>query len=116
MPPDLGTEPELSNRIAHWKLDAAKAKGLTISMTFDCARKEVAAKDIDKAKDLTDTERKMLAKWLKPNKLVLVGGDFEKVADAAIKGATKPNEVAKAAYDYTVTTMKYDKPADKPGR
>ena len=46
---------------------------------------------------------------------MLVGGDFEKIADAAVKDAKKPNEIAKAAYDYTVSTMKYDKPADKVG-
>ena len=113
--PEIAVEKELGNKIAHWKIDAAAAKGLSVTMTFDCVRKEVSAKDIDKARELTADEKTALAPWLKANKLVLVGGDFEKVADAAVKGATKPGEIAKAAYDYTVDTMKYDKPKDKPG-
>ncbi|HLX64032.1 MAG TPA: transglutaminase-like domain-containing protein [Planctomycetota bacterium] len=113
--PDIGLEPELNNRIAHWKFNAAQAKGKSVTMIFDCVRKEISAKDLDKARDLTGDEKKLLDKWLQANNLVLVGGDFVKVADAATKGATKPNEIAKAAYDYTITNMKYDKPADKPG-
>src|SRR5207253_11190175 len=37
------------------------------------------------------------------------------LADSATKGAKSPNEIARAAYDFTVSTMKYDKPKDKPG-
>lgn len=113
--PDIAVEPELNNKMAHWKIDAAKAKGFAVTMTFNCVRKEVAAVNIDKARELTPEEKAALSKWLRANRLVLVGGDFAQVADAAVKGAAKPNEIAKAAYDYTVASMKYDKPKDKLG-
>ncbi len=113
--PDIAIEPELNNKIAHWKIDAAQAKGLSVTMSFDCVRKEVAATNVDKARELSADERAAQSKWLRANKLVLVGGDFVQVAEAATKGAAKPNEIAKAAYDYTVSTMKYDKPKDKLG-
>src|SRR5437016_6477761 len=50
--PDIGLEPELNNRIAHWKFDATQAKGKSVTMSFDCVRKEISAKDLDKARDL----------------------------------------------------------------
>lgn len=113
--PDVAVEPVMNNKMAHWKLDAAKAKGLSVTMSFDCLRKEVAAQNIATAGELTDAEKNEMKIWLAPNKLVKVGGDFTKIADEAAKGATKPADIAKNAYDYTVSTMKYDKPKDKLG-
>ena len=77
----------------HWLL--VSPKGLSVTMSFDCARKEIAATNLDSAKDLSADEKTALTQWLKPNKLVLVGGDFDKVAEAAVKGAARPNEIAK---------------------
>jgi transglutaminase-like putative cysteine protease len=111
----IGDEPTENNRMAYWKFDAAKAKGLTVTLTFDCTRTEAAAGDLSKAREITPDEKAKLEQYLKPNKLVLVGGDFVAVADSATKGAKTPNEIAKSAYDYTVSTMKYDKPKDKQG-
>jgi len=113
--PEVATEPVLNNKMAFWKAEAAKAVDASVTMTFKCTRKEVAAVDISKGRELNDEEKKDLAKWLAANRLVLVGGTFDAVAEAAIKTAKKPDEIAKAAYDYTVATMKYDKPADKKG-
>ena len=113
--PEISIEPVMHNKMAHWKLDAAEAKGLTLSMTFDCVRKEVSAQNVASARELSAGEAAALGLWLGPNKLVKVGGDFSKIADEAVKGATKPAEIAHNAYDYTVSTMKYDKPKDKTG-
>jgi hypothetical protein len=113
--PKVDTEKTYDNKMAHWKLSAEDAKDLTLQMTFVCKRKEAAASDLAKARELTADERKEMDLWLQSNKLVLVGGDFVATADAATKGARSPAEIAKAAYDYTVSTMKYDKPKDKPG-
>lgn len=113
--PEIKTEPVYENKMAHWKLSADDARNLTVVMTFECKRREAAASDISKARELTGTEMKDMELWLQANKLVLVGGPFVAVADTATKGAKSPNEIAKAAYDYTVSTMKYDKPQDKPG-
>jgi len=113
--PEVAVEPELNNKMAHWKLDAKDAKGLSVTMTIECVRKEVSAQNIDKALELTADERAAQSKWLRANQLVLVGGNFGPTADAAIEGATKPQDIAKAAYDFTVSTMKYDKPKDKLG-
>jgi transglutaminase-like putative cysteine protease len=113
--PELASEPTQNNMMAHWKLPADKAKGFSVSMTVECTRHEIVTSDLSKARDLTDEERTKLAPYLKANKLVLVGGEFVTVADNATKGAKTPVEIAKAAYDFAVTTMKYDKPKDKPG-
>jgi len=113
--PEIKSEETYDNKIAHWKFSADDARNLTVVMTFECKRKEAAASDISKARALTGSEQKDMELWLQANKLVLVGGDFVATADAATKGAKTPNEIAKAAYDYTVSTMKYDKPKDKPG-
>jgi hypothetical protein len=114
-PAELQIEPALNNRMAHWRIPAEKAKDLSVTMTFTCKRQEVSAGDISKARVLTDAEKAELAPWLLPNKLVLVGGAFSEVAENATRGAKSPAEIARAAYDYTVGTMKYDKPRDKPG-
>jgi transglutaminase-like putative cysteine protease len=113
--PEIGVDAATSNKIAHWQLPADKAKGLTVTMTFVCDRQEVAMPDLGKARDLTDAEKAALAPYLKADKLVLVGGEFSAVADAAIKDAKTPAAISKAAYDHTVGTMKYDKPKDKQG-
>lgn len=113
--PEIKTEKTLDNKMAHWRLPAKESEGLTVKMTFICERQEAAASDIAKAREITESEAKDLNLWLQPNKLVTVGGDFVAYADNALKGAKTPAERAKAAYDYTVSTMTYGKPADKPG-
>ena len=59
--PELAIEPELNNKMAHWKIDAAKAKGLSVTMSFDCVRQEIAAANIDQARELTGDEIAALA-------------------------------------------------------
>jgi hypothetical protein len=113
--PETANEPTQKNRMAHWKLNATDLAGAKITMTFECTRREIATGDLSKTRQLTDEEKKAYAEYLKADKLVLVGGDFVAVADEATKGANTPAEILKTAYDYTVSNMKYDKPADKPG-
>ena len=113
--PEVAAEAVQNNKMAHWKLPADKAKGFTVTMTVECTRHEIVTSNLSKARELTEEERTTFAPYLKANKLVLVGGDFVTIADNATKGARTPVEIAKAAYDYAVTTMKYDKPKDKPG-
>jgi hypothetical protein len=113
--PEINTEKTLNNKMAHWRLPAKESEGLTVKMTFICERNEAAATDVSKARELSKGEMEDLGLWLAPNKLVAVGGDFVAYADNATKGAKTPAEIAKAAYDYTVSTMTYGKPADKPG-
>ena len=113
--PELAVDPVQNNKIAHWKLKAEDAKAFTVTMSVDCTRHEIVTPDLSKARELTDEEKATFAPYLKANRLVLVGGDFTTIADNATKGAKTPVEIAKAAYDYAVTTMKYDKPKDKPG-
>jgi hypothetical protein len=113
--PLLGVDPVQNNRIAYWKIDASKAKGFTVLMSFECTRMEAEAGDLTKTRELSAEEKTKFAPYLKADKLVLVGGDFTATAASATQGAKTPAEIAKAAYDYTLATMKYDKPADKQG-
>jgi transglutaminase-like putative cysteine protease len=113
--PDVELEPVQNNSMAHWKIEAAAAKDFSITMKVECVRHEISIPDLTKARDLSADEKEKLAPYLQANKLVLVGGEFSTVADAATNGAKTPAEIAKSAYDYTVSTMKYDKPKDKPG-
>ena len=113
--PEVAVEPEQNNSMAHLRLDAKAAKDFSVSMTVECVRREIGVPDMSKARDLTADEKEKFAPYLKANKLVLVGGEFSTIADAATTGAKTPSEIAKSAYDYTVSTMKYDKPKDKPG-
>jgi hypothetical protein len=113
--PEVGIEPNQKNKMAHWKLSSADLAGTKIEMSFECTRKEIATGDLSKSRQLTDEEKKAYADYLKANKLVLVGDEIAAVADEATKGANTPAEVLKCAYDYTVSNMKYDKPADKLG-
>lgn len=113
--PEIGVDPVHGNKMAYWHVEAVQAKGLVATLTVECKRSEVSAGDLGKARELNEQEKTDLAEYLKPNRLVLVAGTFTETANAATKGATTPMEIAKAAYDYTVATMKYDKPADKPG-
>jgi transglutaminase-like putative cysteine protease len=101
--------------MAHWRLSADVARELRFGMTFTCKRKEIGIPDLSSSRELKDREREELGAFLQANRLVLVGGTFAEVADNATKGARSPAEIARAAYDYTIATMRYDKPKEKPG-
>ena len=106
MSPEIAVEPVHSNKMAHWRLEAAGAKGFEAALSFVCERREVAARDMEKARELTGKELAELTPHLQPDKLVPAGGEFAALADSATRGARGPAEIAKAAYDYTVSTMR----------
>lgn len=113
--PDVATEPASGNRMAHWRLIPSQAKTFKAALTFACERLEVSARNMQRAGELSAEEKASLERFLRPDTLVPVGGEFQTVADGVTKDAKTPLERAKAAYDYTVGTMTYDKPQDKPG-
>jgi len=112
--PEIGVDPATGNKIAYWKLEGDAVKPFSVKLTFDCTRKEIAAK-LDGARDLNAEEQTALAEMLKANKLVLVGDEVKDLAAKATGEAKSTQEIAKATYEYVYANMKYDKPADKKG-
>ncbi|MCW8133486.1 MAG: transglutaminase domain-containing protein [Planctomycetota bacterium] len=108
-PTSVGVETVYGNKIAYWKLEGDAVKPVTVEMTFTCARQEIAAKDLDKAKALSAEELDGLKGFLKGYKLVPVGDDVKDVTAAAVGEKSAPPEVAKAAYEYVLANMKYSK-------
>lgn len=108
-PASIAIEPVYGNKMAYWKFEGDDVKPQTVVMTFTCKRKEVAAKDLNKARPLDSKELKVLQPFLRGYKLVLVGEQVKPVVETAVGKAETPPAISKAAYDYVLANMKYSK-------
>ena len=96
---------------ARWGNAAARlhaAAGATITVRYEVTRRERAA-------DLTHATGRAApsgyAAWLAPDTRVPLDGRVRKIAADVTAGKTTPLARARAAYDYVLSTMRYDKPS-----
>jgi transglutaminase-like putative cysteine protease len=57
-----------------------------------------------------------LRRWLEPDRLVPIGGAIRELAEDVTRARTTPLARARAIYDYSVSTLKYDKSGTGWGR
>jgi transglutaminase-like putative cysteine protease len=104
---------ELGNRI----LSIESTKPPSITVKFDCARKEHLrpAPASTGAIPLTTTEK---ARWLAPDRMVPLDDTIRKWASEVVAAAHAHTdlEMARAIYDHIVATVKYDKSGKGWGR
>ncbi|MCZ7646204.1 MAG: transglutaminase-like domain-containing protein [Planctomycetota bacterium] len=106
-------EEESGNRMAYWEFKDEDLKPVTVTMTFDCERREIAARDLALDRPLSPRELDGLKEYLEAHEKVPVGGEFKDLALKAVGGAKSPLEQTKAAYDFVFANMKYGKPEGK---
>lgn len=114
--PAVAVEPKHGNKIAYWKLEGDALKAFTLAMTFRCKRKEIAAKDLNKARALTAEEKEALGSFLQADALVPVGEPVNDVVKAAVGDADTPVVVSRKAYDYVLGNMRYSKEGEGWGK
>lgn len=101
------------NSFAYWRFKEAEAKPLSVTLTFDCERHEIAAAGLANGRALNERERSSLKNYLEPDHLVPVGSEFQAITTEAVGKAEAPHEIAKSAYNYVYSSMAYGKPEGK---
>ena len=99
------TEPEYGNKMFYAHADKADQAEYHFSVKYDVVRMEhLAAASIQKQASSKD-----LARFLQPDKLVPITGKPAEIAAEQVKQGMSDLEKGRALYDYTFSTMKYDK-------
>ncbi len=111
------TEPRFGNAILAIAIENPGSRLIELEMRFKVRRAENLHKDFNKARPSTvvplDPD---VAKFLQPDALVPVTEQVRKWALAVTKGKRSDLEKARAIYDHTLATMKYDKSGKGWGR
>jgi len=99
------TEPEYGNKMFYAHADKAEKAEYQFSVKYDVVRMEhLAAVSIQK-----QASRKELARFLQPDKLVPISGKPAEIAAEQVKPGMSDLDKGRVLYDYTFSTMKYDK-------
>lgn len=114
----INKDSEYGNSILHVPIRSPKESSLKVEMQFKVSRHEYVRKDFSahnvKNSNGTSTD---LQRWLMPDKMVPIDDNIKKLALAAVDGkSTTDLEKARAIYDYSVSTLKYDKSGTGWGR
>jgi transglutaminase-like putative cysteine protease len=86
---------------------AQAAAGATITVSYRVSRTERGA---ELARATGKPAPDGYARWLEPDARVPLDDRVRKIAAGVTRGKKTPLEQARAAYDYVLSTMKYDKP------
>lgn len=117
VPMTVYTEPRFGNSIAYASIENPNSIPLAIEMRFMVRRTENVRKDFAGVKQSVagplDPE---VAMFLSPDRLVPVNDQVRRWALEVTRGKKTDLEKARAIYDYTVATMKYDKSGQGWGR
>jgi hypothetical protein len=106
------TEPEYGNRMFYAHTDKATQPEYHFTVKYDVVRLEhLAAVAVKKPASDKD-----LARFLQPDKLVPITGKPAELAAAQVKPGMSDLEKGRALYDYTFSTMRYDKTGTGWGR
>jgi len=111
------TEPRYGNAILYVSPPELQAAPLNLEMSFKVRRAEYLRKDLGQSKPVPggalDPDVK---KYLNPDRLVPVNEQVRQWSSEVIKGKKTDLEKARAIYDYTLATIKYDKSGEGWGR
>ncbi len=112
-------EPVYGNRMLYAELASFKGNSAQFLLDCDVTRKEYSKGDYESLmKYNRDPEPApaSLARFLRPDALVPVGGKMKQLAEENTRGRSGPVEKARALYDYVFHTMRYDKSGEGWGR
>jgi transglutaminase-like putative cysteine protease len=87
-----------------------------VELQFDVLRRERRTDIIASKKPAPSTADKNSERWLKRDKLVPIDGRISDLALEVTRGQATRYDQVKAIYDYTVSTLKYDKSGTGWGR
>jgi len=103
-------DPEYGNTILYLAGETPDDGSIKVKMTFTVDRTEYLRRDFDHAVEhARGVSEGGHALWLQPDRLVPLDERIQKLARDVTKGTTTDLEKARAIYEYTVSTMKYDK-------
>ncbi len=103
------TEPKHGNAILFASIADPQPGPVEIRMDFKARRTENLRKDFANLEAKTATLDPEVEMYLKPDRLVPVTEQIRKWAMEVTRGRKTDSEKARAIYDYTIATMKYDK-------
>src|SRR5690349_15515031 len=106
------TESEYGNRMFYAHADKATRPEYHFSIKYDVVRLEHRAQVSAPEKP----GKRELDRFLQPDKLVPITGKPAEIAQGQVKPGMTDLEKARALYDYTFATMRYDKTGEGWGR
>jgi transglutaminase-like putative cysteine protease len=111
------TEPRYGNAILYIPIEKPEATPLVIEMRFKVRRAENIHNDFASIKPVVAGPLDPAVEaFLKPDRLVPINDQIKQWAIEVTKGKRTDLEKARAIYDYTLATMKYDKSGQGWGR
>lgn len=96
------------SRVLYLEAPDPSAKEFTVVETFVVIRSEIRdTVDPSKARPLTDADRAQFAKYLQPNKHVVIDDDIRRLADQIVGGEANPVLAARKLYDWVLDNVDY---------
>ncbi len=116
-PTRIEKDPEYGNSILYLSAAHPKERSIKVEMKFRVKRQEYVRRDFSKKPTQADRDSERLMKrWLQPDRLVPIDDRIKEMAQDVVKGKATDLEKARAIYDYTVSTLTYDKSGTGWGR
>ncbi len=115
----LNKDPEYGNSIVYLPINEPKTSTLNVQMRFRVERSELLRKNVRAREARSDTQEVLvgLERWLASDTMVPIDERVKQRAMAAVNGNSKTDfEKARSIYDYSVSTLKYDKTGTGWGR
>ena len=105
---EVVSEARYGNRALRFQLRPGPAEQ-KVSVSFDVTRRELVNRPAAAARSSNGASPAELALWLEPDRRVPLDDQVRSWARQAVGERTQPLQRARAIYDYTVTSLKYDK-------
>jgi len=104
------------NRVIHLSADAPVPASLAVKVSFEAKRHEEVADLPRAARPETEPADGAFAQFLKPDRLVPIGGKIARISATLAANGDSPFARARAIYEYVTSVMKYDKTGTGWGR
>lgn len=96
------------SRVLYLETQSPREKEFTVVTTAVVTRAEVrSGVDAGKARPLTDADRARFAKYLQPNKFVVIDDEVRKLARDIVANESNPVRAARKLYDWTIENVDY---------
>ncbi|MFP5262354.1 MAG: transglutaminase-like domain-containing protein [Blastocatellia bacterium] len=115
--PAVYAEPRYGNSILYVSVDDLGAAPIDIQVSFKVRRSENIRKDFARVSHASNAPLDpAIEMYLQPDRLVPINAQIRQWAAEVTRGKKTDLEKARAIYDYTLATMKYDKSGEGWGR
>jgi len=118
VPTSVDREEEFGNRILSLDVERPDGKPVRVEMQFDVTRTERTNSAVveDRPVRREPADEKIADRWLARDRLVPIDGKIRELAEQVTLGRQGRLEEARAIYEHTVSTLKYDKTGTGWGR